>query len=295
MAGCPGPPIGMCHGPHVCVLKKKHQDESRRRVYTAFSAICDGCESCVRKALQDKTVDATTRSDSGQYSLMDWAEYGKTHFGKDTAAVMKFLATLESSGGAESAVSRPFEGDVPPGHCRFRVCVPRPCGRRHELVWKERWPDGDANLEFLMAAHTGCGACVMHFVERQGEDVNMVSDGGAWTVLSWVHYGALAGYDTEYVRDYLVSRGAREAVPRSIGSQALRCWAATSQETGATPSGGPTEEPGETVAAEEQSAGAPSAPASSTGTERLRGTDVWESVPDPWRESCVSENWRHWR
>jgi hypothetical protein len=123
----------------------------------------------------------------------------------------------------------------------------------------------------------------MHFVERQGEDVNMVSNGGTWTVLSWVHYGALEGFKTEYVRDYLVSRGAREAVPGSVGSQALRWWAATSQETSGTPSGGPTEEPGESLAAVE-SPGAMSAPASSTGTERSRGKDVWESVPDPWRE-----------
>jgi len=49
-------------------------------------------------------------------------------------------------------------------YCLVTARVPEPCGMEHKLQWEEWLPEKGVNYEFLMAAHTGCRDCVMHFV-----------------------------------------------------------------------------------------------------------------------------------
>jgi hypothetical protein len=251
-ANGPVPSVGICGRSHVYALK---QGSSRPEVYTFFSAAYDGCKECVKQALLvDKTVKASTLSDHGSFTAESWAEWGASEAGKDTVAVLDILArcramealpnsSMESAAHVAGPVSGSLCGDgTAPEYCWVNVRVPKPCGKEHQLQWEQRLPEKGVNYEFLMAAHTGCKDCVMHFVEREGQDVNMASHGGLWTVLSWAKHGVVAGYDTGFVCNYLVRRGAREEVPSATGCQGSLWQVATAQEHGGGYTGTPTEE-----------------------------------------------------
>jgi hypothetical protein len=219
--GCPGP----CGRTHDAACRAA---TSRPALYSFFSAAFDGCELCVREALQAGHVKVNERSDVKGYTVLSWALWGQSQ-GHDTAGVQRLLlehGAVSLSGKGKSATPKQTAGAARLGtgafEPRFRVPASRQsgpydygasccttedsCDLRYDMIY-----------DFLAAAFTGCLPVVRYYVEVAKMDVDICLPCANGTPLAWAMVGECFFYHrTQEVQKYLLVRGAEECAVDSV-------------------------------------------------------------------------------
>jgi hypothetical protein len=223
-AGLPDLGPGPCGRTHDAACRAS---TSRPLLYSFFSAAFDGCEMCVRKALETGDVGVDERSDVSGYTALSWALWGQKQ-GRYTVEVQKLLrehgaevpGCKEWVGTHYAAIAAADSGTDGSGPW-FRLPAPRRSGPYAGAplcsLGRNCDVDYDKMYDFVASAFTGCLRHVRYYVEVEKVDVDACLPSAWGSPLAWAMVGqAFFRHSTQEVQKYLVARGAEECAVESL-------------------------------------------------------------------------------